>query len=179
MSFFPLAAIVVGFWFCVHLRSHYVTKQATILPLTTTTAIRPSNILYIHKGFTVERSSLFVVRMKSSLFLNSHAKLSARWSSGLPVTSERRTKGFKWRRFWKFFYDMGSLVAIAGQLSALILLAMLVLQMGKRALGEPELWPILSKRAIEPVNRISLKSTPSLKPLVISLRSLPCLHQYD
>jgi len=58
MSFLPLAAIVVAFWFCVHLRSHYVSRQATILPLTT--AIRPSNILYIHEGFTVERSSLFV-----------------------------------------------------------------------------------------------------------------------
>lgn len=183
-STIPLV-LVVSFWLLIYIRRHYVLSsvQRPLLPVALSVHPRRStHALWTLRDYAeVDLTSPFILRGKTSLFVDSHASLleilgGTSTESTTPslrrLTKPTRFYGWDLGSIVKIFYNLGSVTTVVGQILGLGVLWWSLLQLGLHLQGSSDLSSSLThnmaKRSPVVVNQ-PLNPSPNqflLRPLV-------------
>lgn len=149
-SLTPLV-VAVSLWLLVYIRRQYIRSSTnrSLLPVTTHSP-QGSRVLWtIGRYVEVDVTSTFILRGRSTLFVDSHANLldslGGSTSESTPFSRRRPTKSasycLDWGDFLRAFYNLGSVTAIVGQALAVGALWWSLLQLVLRLLGNSDPHP--------------------------------------
>lgn len=148
-SLTPLV-VAVSFWLLVYIRRRYIRSSTnrSLLPVTTHSS-QGSRVLWtIGRYAEVDVASTFILRGRSTLFVDSHSNLLDSLGGSSESTSFSRRRPTKparycldWGYFLRAFYNLGSVIAIVGQALAVGALWWSLLQLVLRLLDNSDPHP--------------------------------------
>jgi hypothetical protein len=175
-SLTPLVA-AASFWVLVHIRRRYVlsTTNRSLLPVSAPSSTHSQRglpvLCTVGRYAELDVASTFVLRGRSTLFVDSHANLleflggttaseSTSYSRRRPMKSARCCV-WDWGDIVRAFYNLGSFTAIVGQALAVGALWWTLLQLVLRVLGNLDPSP----SAIIAHSMVKRSTVPATQPI--------------